>query len=94
MPPGHQQVLALVEARPSLREMAAAGSADLREVYDACVGWLGAFRALHLDYAGRYTHFQAQASAANPSDVGTGRTPFMRYLAQHRNETAERKLGD
>jgi indoleamine 2,3-dioxygenase len=94
MPPGHRRLLAAVEARPSLREAVAAGSPELREAYDACVAWLDSFRETHLDYAGRYIHSQAQAGAANPTDVGTGGTPFMRYLAKHRNETAEHKLGE
>lgn len=95
MPPGHRRLCAAVDARGSVREMvAAAGSAELREAYDACVSWLEAFRGLHLDYAGRYIHSQAQTGSSNPTEVGTGGTPFMRYLAKHRDETARHRLGD
>lgn len=94
MPPGHRRLLAVVEARGGVREaVAGSSSAELCEAYDGCVSWLEAFRGLHLDYAGRYIHSQVRGGAANPSDVGTGGTPFMRYLAKHRDETARHTLG-
>jgi indoleamine 2,3-dioxygenase len=60
-------------------------------MYDACLRWLEAFRSLHLEYAASYIHTQG-GGAANPSDVGTGGTPFMRYLAKHRDETAKHRV--
>jgi indoleamine 2,3-dioxygenase len=96
MPPGHRGFLAHVEAggsvRAAVRELGDAHR-DLAEVYDACLHWLEAFRSLHLEYAARYIHAQA-GGGANPSDVGTGGTPFMRYLAKHRDETASHRVGD
>jgi indoleamine 2,3-dioxygenase len=90
MPPRHRAFLEHVEAgasvRGAVRELGGARP-ELTEVYDECLRWLEAFRALHLDYAGRYIHAQA-GGGANPSDVGTGGTPFMKYLAKHRDETA------
>jgi indoleamine 2,3-dioxygenase len=90
MPPGHRAFLAHVEAtggvRAAVRELRGAHP-ELAETYDACLLWLEAFRSLHLEYAASYIHAQAGRSA-NPSDVGTGGTPFMRYLAKHRDETA------
>ena len=77
--------------RGAVRELRALRP-ELAEAYDACLRWLEAFRTLHLDYAARYIHAQA-GGGANPSDVGTGGTPFMRYLAKHRDETAADRLG-
>jgi indoleamine 2,3-dioxygenase len=95
MPPRHRAFLEHVESsgsvRAAVRELGAARP-ELAEVYDACLRWLEAFRTLHLDYAARYIHAQAGGDA-NPSDVGTGGTPFMKYLAKHRDETAIDRLG-
>jgi indoleamine 2,3-dioxygenase len=94
MPPGHRAFLAHVEAsgsvRGAVRELGA-GHPELAEIYDACLRWLEAFRSLHLEYATSYIHAQA-GGGANPSDVGTGGTPFMRYLAKHRDETARHRV--
>lgn len=95
MPPGHRALLAHLEAESGIRAAVLALRGDhpeLAEVYDACLRWLEAFRSLHLEYAARYIHAQAGGSA-NPSDVGTGGTPFMRYLAKHRDETATHRAG-
>jgi indoleamine 2,3-dioxygenase len=95
MPPRHRAFLERVErggsVRGAVRELAGARP-ELAEAYDACLRWLEAFRTLHLDYAARYIHAQA-GGGANPSDVGTGGTPFMKYLAKHRDETAADRLG-
>ena len=94
MPPGHRAFLAHVEAagsvRSAVRELRAAHP-ELAEVYDDCLRWLEAFRTLHLEYAASYIHSQA-GRGANPSDVGTGGTPFMQYLAKHRDETAKHRV--
>lgn len=94
MPPAHRAFLEHVEAqravRSAVRELQGARP-ELAEVYDACLHWLEAFRSLHLEYAASYIHAQA-GGGANPSDVGTGGTPFMRYLAKHRDETARQRV--
>jgi indoleamine 2,3-dioxygenase len=94
MPPGHRGFLAHVEAggsvRGAVRELRGSHP-ELAEMYDACLRWLEAFRSLHLEYAASYIHTQG-GGAANPSDVGTGGTPFMRYLAKHRDETAKHRV--
>jgi indoleamine 2,3-dioxygenase len=94
MPPGHRAFLAQVEGeggvRGAVREQRGAHP-ELAEVYDACLRWLEAFRSLHLEYAASYIHAQA-GRGANPSDVGTGGTPFMRYLAKHRDETSRHRV--
>jgi indoleamine 2,3-dioxygenase len=92
MPPRHRAFLEHVEAaggvRSAVRELA---RPELAEAHDACLRWLEAFRTLHLDYAAKYIHAQA-GGGANPSHVGTGGTPFMKYLAKHRDETAADRL--
>jgi len=95
MPPGHRAFLEELEAGPSVREAVREQGGDhpsLGEAYDACLQWLEHFRATHLEYAARYIHRQSQASAANPTAVGTGGTPFMAYLKKHRDETRRHRL--
>jgi len=95
MPPRHRAFLAHIESggsvRGAVRELRGARP-ELAEAYDACLRWLEAFRTLHLEYAAQYINAQA-GGGANPSDVGTGGTPFMKYLAKHRDETAADRLG-
>ncbi|MCG8588535.1 MAG: indoleamine 2,3-dioxygenase [Proteobacteria bacterium] len=96
MPPGHRAFLEAVEAGPPLAATVArlAGARPaLAELRDACLHWLEAFRSTHLEFAARYIHQQACRQAANPSDVGTGGTPFMTYLRKHRDETAAARSG-
>jgi len=95
MPPKHRAFIEAVEQGPSVREfvLARAGSApSLRDVYNRCVELIEAFRATHLEYAARYIHHQARAGAGNPTDIGTGGTPFMPYLKKHLDETAAGRL--
>jgi indoleamine 2,3-dioxygenase len=99
MTPDQRAYIAAVEAgpalRPLLRERAAGstGAAQAIELYDRCVAALGAFRGQHLDYADRYIHSQAQTGPDNPTDRGTGGTPFMAYLRKHLEETLAHRMG-
>ncbi len=96
MPPGHRAFLAALDEAGSVRpfvQSRESGTAELRSAYDHCVGWLEAFRSLHLDYAASYIDEQSAAERSNPTDVGTGGTPFMRYLAKHRDETGKARIG-
>ncbi|GAA4408224.1 hypothetical protein GCM10023187_29790 [Nibrella viscosa] len=87
MVPAHRQFVEYVEQNAQIRAVAAAGNNDaLKSLYNECVEELFRFRARHLEYAASYIHKQAQ-QANNSNVVGTGGTPFMEYLAKHRDET-------
>lgn len=95
MPPKHREFLEAVEAGPSTRDFVAARSSEsqLRLVYDECVDWVEKFRTKHLEYAVSYIAKQAQTDPSNPSQIGTGGTPFVKYLTKHRDETGQHKVG-
>lgn len=90
MPPRHRAFISHVEQGPSIREFVQRHGRDggMVPVYNACVQGVYDFQAKHLEYAGMYIHAQAQRSTGNPVEVGTGGTPFMRYLKKHRDDLA------
>ena len=93
MPPQHVAFIEAVEAGPSVRNfVTSAQRSSLTSVFNECVELVANFRAMHLEYAGRYIHAQAQATPGNPSAVGTGGTPFMTYLRKHRDETKKQTI--
>jgi indoleamine 2,3-dioxygenase len=95
MPPEHRAFLATVESGPSLRTLCLTerqSAPRVAELYDRCVEQLRRFRELHLEYAAKYIRNQPQRGAENPVEVGTGGTPFMRYLKKHEDETAAHRL--
>jgi indoleamine 2,3-dioxygenase len=92
MPPEHLAFLEKVERETSIREYIKKNHTSypaLRETYNQCVQLVERFRTTHLEYAGRYIQKQSQQSQANPTEVGTGGTPFMIYLKKHKEETAK-----
>ncbi|MCS7189535.1 MAG: hypothetical protein RMJ66_06870 [Bacteroidia bacterium] len=91
MPPGHRQFILDLEAYGVKREFYAS-TPTLRELYNQCIDWIEKFRTKHLEYAAQYIARQHQVSQANPTAVGTGGTPFMPYLAKHRDETRAHKI--
>jgi indoleamine 2,3-dioxygenase len=94
MPPAHRRFIESLEARGSVRSFVEqSGRARLIEVYNDCIARLEQFRSLHLEYAGAYIFRQAQTDPKNPHAVGTGGTPFMKYLTKHRDETTLHRLG-
>ncbi|MDX1902149.1 MAG: hypothetical protein SFW66_09155 [Gammaproteobacteria bacterium] len=64
----------------------------LRELYNQCVSLMVRFRLTHLQYAATYIHQQSQQSSANSTIVGTGGTPFMKYLKKHEVESEKFKI--
>jgi indoleamine 2,3-dioxygenase len=88
MVPAHRRFIETVEQQSTLRTRVIEDRNDgeLVDLYDACLDELFRFRAKHLEYAATYIHKQA-LQANNSTVVGTGGTPFMEYLAKHRDET-------
>jgi indoleamine 2,3-dioxygenase len=93
MTPAHRAFIEHLEQRgPVVREVALNSDARTRDAYNRCVQVVQQFRKMHLDYAARYIHQQAQRDSANPTAVGTGGTPFMPYLKKHLDETGMKRI--
>lgn len=86
-PPAHRAFIDKVRAVSHVRDfIARAGNPSLCEAYNANINSLARFRTRHLEYAASYIHKQAKDSTGNDTDIGTGGTPFMKYLKKHRDE--------
>jgi len=95
MPPEHRRYIERLERGTDVRAYVLRHRGDhpeLADWYNAAVHWLAAFRAKHFEYADTYIFRQAQGPATNPTDVGTGGTPFMPYLQKHRDETLSHRI--
>ncbi|MCE5294733.1 MAG: indoleamine 2,3-dioxygenase, partial [Chlamydiales bacterium] len=86
MPKPHREFLAYIESQSKLRSFVQANPA-LKPLYNSCITLINRFRQTHLKYAATYIQKQHQATAENPTAVGTGGTPFMTYLKKHQDET-------
>lgn len=92
-PPRHRKFIEDVAARSTLRQfVAAAGDAGLVGLYNDIIEHVQKFRTRHLEYAANYINKQARDSEGNPVDIGTGGTPFMKYLKKHRDESVDHRL--
>jgi len=92
-PPGHRAFIEDVRASSRLRDFVRIqAQAGLTEAYNGVVQAVADFRTRHLEYAASYINKQGQRAAGNATDIGTGGTPFMRYLKKHRDETRDNLL--
>ena len=92
-PPAHRSFVDRVRAMSNLRPfIQGADNANQRDLYNTCVRSLARFRTRHLEYAASYIAKQHKDSAGNDTDVGTGGTPFMKYLRKHRDEAEQHLL--
>jgi indoleamine 2,3-dioxygenase len=94
MPPRHRAFVEEVEKRSTLRDFVKNRRErvpQLSDLYNDCVSLLEKFRTQHLEFAARYINKQA-AKFNNDTGVGTGGTPFMRYLKKHRDESSQHLL--
>lgn len=86
-PVPHRRFIDDLRAQSTLRAFVQASSnAALREAFNANLTHVADFRTRHLEYAASYINKQAASGAGNDPDVGTGGTPFMKYLKKHRDE--------
>ncbi|WP_415400732.1 hypothetical protein [Tateyamaria sp. SN3-11] len=92
-PPAHRRFIADVRSESGLRAFVErCGTPSLAETYNANIQAVADFRSRHLEYAASYINRQSRVAVGNDTEVGTGGTPFMRYLKKHRDETNERLL--
>jgi len=85
-PRTHRTFIEDLQASSRLRDFARGQSQSLKDAFNACVEQVARFRSRHLEYAASYINKQASSGAGNDPDVGTGGTPFMKYLKKHRDE--------
>lgn len=92
-PPKHRKFIEEVGARSTLRAFVqSSDDLDLVRLYNDCINHVQKFRTRHLEYAANYINKQARDSEGNPVDIGTGGTPFMKYLKKHRDESRDHFL--
>lgn len=86
-PPEHRRFIDDIRTSSRLRDhIQQRDNAGLKSLYNDCIENLTRFRTRHLEYAASYINKQSRGGSGNTSDVGTGGTPFMKYLKKHRDE--------
>ncbi len=92
-PVQHRRFIEAVQKHSKLRAFVSASQDEkLVELYNAIVSHVQTFRTQHLEYAANYINKQAKSADGNPVEVGTGGTPFMKYLKKHRDESGAHLL--
>lgn len=92
-PPKHRLFIDEVQKRSHLRAFVVEKSCrEMTGLYNGIVESVEKFRTRHLEYAANYINKQARSADGNPVDVGTGGTPFMKYLKKHRDESRDHRL--
>ncbi len=87
--PKHRKFIEDIRAKSKLRSYVEnANNVGLTEAYNSNIQAVADFRTRHLEYAASYINKQQKQADGNDTDIGTGGTPFMRYLKKHRDETS------
>ena len=94
-PPKHRLLIEEVQKRSRLRGLVLSEKDPaITLLYNKIVDHVQKFRTRHLEYAAHYINKQAMGADGNPVEVGTGGTPFMKYLKKHRDESRASFIGD
>lgn len=90
-PPRHRQFIDDVRSTSGVRSFVErAKDRSLADAYNTNIQAVADFRTRHLEYAASYINKQGKSATGNDTEVGTGGTPFMKYLKKHRDETQSR----
>ena len=92
-PPRHRLFIEDVQKESTLRTYTMnSKDLELTKMYNSLIDHVQKFRTRHLEYAANYINKQAEKATGNPTEIGTGGTPFMKYLKKHRNESVDHLL--